>query len=102
MTKLELVELIALAIVAIGLGIYFLVKAIKNGWITKITKTMNEAIKYAELNFTDGDKKKKKLEYVLSKVEEECDELGIPFTLIRNLVTKIVKRIISDYNVIKK
>ena len=46
MTKLELIELIILIVVAVGLGIYYLIKAIKNGWIQKITTTMNEAIKY--------------------------------------------------------
>ena len=57
MTKLELIELVALAIVVIGLTLYYLVLAIKNGWIKKVAKTMNEAIKYAELNISGGQEK---------------------------------------------
>ena len=44
MSKLELIEFIALAaIVFVGL-IVLLVLAIKNGWIKKLTKTLNEEI----------------------------------------------------------
>lgn len=99
MSKLELLELIVIGVVALGLGIYYLIKAIKNGWITKITATMNEAIKYAELNISGGEKKK---EYVLCKVEEKCEELGIPYTFIKKLVKKLVDRVVANYNVIKK
>lgn len=99
MTKLELIELVALAIVVIGLTLYYLVLAIKNGWIKKVAKTMNEAIKYAELNISGGQEKQ---DYVLKEIEKKCEELGIPFTLIRKLAVKVIKKIISDYNVIKK
>jgi len=99
MTKLELIELVALAIVVIGLTLYYLVLAIKNGWIKKVAKTMNEAIKYAELNISGGQEKQ---DYVLKEIEKKCEELGIPFTFIRKLAVKVIKKIISDYNVIKK
>lgn len=99
MTKLELIELIALAIVVIGLTLYYLVLAIKNGWIKKVAKTMNEAIKYAELNISGGQEKQ---DYVLKEIEKKCEELGIPFAFIRKLAVKVIKKIISDYNVIKK
>lgn len=99
MSKLELVELLILVIVALVLSIYYIILAIKNGWIKKITLTMNEAIKYAELNISGGEKK---LEYVLTKVEEKCEELGIPFVFIRKLVKKLINKTIQSYNVIKK
>ena len=99
MTKLELIELVALAIVVIGVTLYYLVLAIKNGWIKKVAKTMNEAIKYAELNISGGQEKQ---DYVLKEIEKKCEELGIPFTFIRKLAVKVIKKIISDYNVIKK
>lgn len=99
MTKLELIELIILIVVAVGLGIYYLIKAIKNGWIQKITTTMNEAIKYAEKHIEGGTAKK---EYVLRKVKEKCEELGIPYSLIENLVKRIIDKVIANYNVIKK
>lgn len=99
MTKLELIELVALTIVVIGLTLYYLVLAIKNGWIKKVAKTMNEAIKYAELNISGGQEKQ---DYVLKEIEKKCEELGIPFTFIRKLAVKVIKKIISDYNVIKK
>lgn len=99
MTKLELIELVALTIVVIGLTLYYLVLAIKNGWIKKVAKTMNEAIKYAELNISGGQEKQ---DYVLKEIEKKCEELGVPFTFIRKLAVKVIKKIISDYNVIKK
>lgn len=99
MTKLELIELIILVVIAVGIAIYYLIKAIKNGWITKITQTLNEAIKYAEKHITGGEAKK---EYVLIKVKEKCEELGIPYTLIEKLVNKIIDKVISNYNIIKK
>ena len=61
--------------------------------------TEEEAIKYAELNISGGEKKK---EYVLCKVEEKCEELGIPYTFIKKLVKKLVDRVVANYNVIKK
>lgn len=99
MTKLELIELIVLGLVALVLIVYYSIKAIKNGWVQKITSTMNEAIKYAEANIT-GSKEKK--EYVLQKVKEKCEELGIPYTLIESFVSKLINKIIANYNVIKK
>ena len=97
MSKLELIYTIALAVVVLVLVVYYLIMAIKNGWINKITATLNEAIKYAEDNITGSSKKK---EYVMSKVEEKCVELGIPYYLIKNLVSKLINRIIKDHNVI--
>lgn len=99
MTKLEIIELIALGLIVLGLTIYYLIKAIKNGWVEKITLTINEAIKYAEKNIEGGKVKK---EYVMQKVEEKCEELGIPYTMIKNLVGKLIDKIISNYNIIKK
>lgn len=99
MSKLELVELLILVIVALVLSIYYIILAIKNGWIKKITLTINESVKYAEENIKGGNEKKK---YVLNQVQRKCDELGIPFTFIRNLVSKIIDKIISNYNIIEK
>lgn len=99
MTKLEIIELVVIALVAVVLTVYYLIQAIKNGWVQKLTLTINDAIKYAELNIRDGKEKKA---YVLKKVEEKCEELGIPYTLIYKLVNKLIDRIIANYNVIKK
>ena len=99
MSKLEILELIVLAIIALAIALYYIVKAIKNGWVEKLTQTINEAIKYAELNIRGGSEKK---QYVLGKVEEKCTELGIPYTLIYKLVNRVIDKIISNYNVIKK
>ena len=46
MTKLELIELIAIIVLGIVLGIYYAHKAIKNKWLKKITN----AIKYQRRN----------------------------------------------------
>lgn len=99
MTTKELIELIALALFVFIQVVYYSILAIKNGWVKKILKTMNEAIKYAEMTIDSGEKK---LEYVLCKVEEKCEELGIPFVFIRKLVKKLINKTIDGYNVIKK
>lgn len=99
MTKLEIAELIILGVIVVVLSIYYIIKAIKNGWIQKITQTMNEAIKFAEENIKDGKAKK---EYVMKCVEEKCEELGIPYALIEKLVSKIINKVISNYNIITK
>lgn len=99
MTTLELIKLIVLGVVALILIVYYSIKGIKNGWVRKITETMNEAIKYSETNII-GSKEKKK--YVLQKVKEKCEELGIPYTLIESIVSKLIDKIIANYNVIKK
>lgn len=99
MTTKELIEVIALALFVLIQVIYYSVLAIKNHWVKKIFETMNEAIKYAEINISGGEKK---FNYVLTKVEGKCEELGIPFVFIRKLVKKLINKTIQDYNVIKK
>ena len=99
MTTKELIELIALVLFILIQVIYYSILAIKNHWVKKILETMNEAIKYAEMNIDGGEKK---FNYVLTKVEEKCEELGIPFVLIRKLVKKLINKTIEGYNVIKK
>lgn len=99
MTTKEIIELIVIALIVVVNVVYYSILAIKNGWVKKILATMNEAIKYAELNISGGEKK---LEYVLTKVEEKCEELGIPFVFIRKLVKKLINKTIEGYNVIKK
>ncbi len=97
MSKIEMIYTIAIAVVALVMVIYYIVMAIKNGWIKKITQTLNEAIKYAEANITGGDAKKR---YVLKQVENKCTELGIPYMLITKLVSKVIDNVIKNYNII--
>lgn len=97
MSKLELIYTIAIAVVALIIVIYLIVMGIKNGWIKKIIQTLNTSIKYAELNITGNVEKKN---YVMEKVEEKCIELGIPWFLIKNPVSKLIEKIIANYNVI--
>ena len=97
MSKMELIYTIAIAVVVLVILIYLLVMAIKNGWIKKVIQTLNNAIKYAEKNITGNVEKKN---YVMDKVEEKCTELGIPWFLIRKPISKLIDKIIADYNVI--
>lgn len=97
MSKIELIYTIAIAVVVAVILIYYLIVGIKNGWIKKITQTLNESIRYAEKHITGNTEKKK---YVMQKVEDKCIELGIPYSFIRNLVSKLIEKIIANYNVI--
>lgn len=99
MSTLELIELIVLGVVLVGLSVFYLVKAIKNGWLKKIMKTINDAIKEAEVSGKSGAEKKA---YVMEQVEKVCDELGIPYKIIEKLASKLIDTIISHYNVIAK
>jgi len=97
MSKLELIETIVIGAIVLFLLIYYLIKAIKNGWVKKITAVMNESIRYAEKNITGKVEKKR---YVMDKIEEECINLGIPYGLIQKLISKLIDKIIANYNVI--
>ena len=97
MSKLELMQTIALGVIVLIILIYYLIMAIKNGWVKKLTATLNEAIRYAEKNITGNVEKKK---YVMEKIEDKCIELGIPYALIKNVISKLIERIIRDHNVI--
>lgn len=99
MPILEIIKLIAIAIIVLALAIYYVVKAVKNGWLEKLTKTINEAIKDAESTELTGSEKKA---YVLSQVELKSEELGIPYALIRSLLSKLIDTIIKNYNIIAK
>lgn len=97
MSTVELIKTIALAVIAVIIVIYFVVMAIKNGWIKKITETMNTAIRYAEDNISGPINKR---DYVLKQVEDKCVELGIPYFLIKSIVMKLINTIISHHNII--
>ncbi len=97
MSKLELIYTIALAIFVVVLLIYYIIMAIKNGWIKKLTETLNVSMKYAEDNITGSAEKKK---YVMEQIESKCIELGIPYTLISKLISSLIEKIIANHNII--
>ena len=99
MTKLELIELIAIIVLGIALGIYYTYKAIKNKWLKKITNAIKEGIAEAEKTNANGEAKKA---YVMSHVQLVCDKEGIPFELIKKLVDKTIEKFIEGYNAIAK
>ena len=50
MNKLEIIQIVALALIILGLTIYYICKAIKNKWIEKLTDTIKKAIQDANKN----------------------------------------------------
>lgn len=99
MTKLEIIELVAIAIALVAFTVWFVIKSIKNKWISSIIGTVNAAIKEAESSKKTGVEKKA---YVLQKVEEKCKELKIPYKLLFGLVSKLIDTTVKHYNVIAK
>ena len=99
MSTLELIQLIALIIIAVFSVIYYICKAIKEHWLEQLTNTIENAIKYAEANIKDGKEKKA---YVLEQVKIKCEELGIPYHLLEKIIKKLIDRIIKDYNILVK
>lgn len=99
MTTRELIEIIALGIVIIGLAIYYIIKAIKNHWLSKISEEIFKAMKEAEASGMSGVAKK---EFVIEKIQNLCVELGIPYVFIKKLIDKFIEKTIKSYNGIIK
>ena len=95
----EIIELAVASIVVLVLAVYYIIKAIKNNWLKQITATIEKAIKEAETSGKSGNEKK---QLVLDAVQLKCADLGIPYTLLKNLVSKLIDRIIKDYNILSK
>lgn len=99
MTTLEIVELVAISIAIVAILVWISVKAVKNKWLAALSETIKKAIKDAETTGKSGAEKKA---YVLQRIEEKCDELGIPFRLVVGLVSRLIDTIVKHYNVIVK
>ena len=102
MSTKEIIELVVLSVVVLALVVYYSIKAVKNGWIKKLTNTIEKAIKDAEKKYPGQGSGKQKLEYVMNCVEDKCVELGIPYSLLKSLIEKIINTTIAHYNVISK
>ena len=101
MNKIEIIKTCLLIIIALGIIIYYIIKAIKNKWLQKLTTTIESAIVHAETKFPNGHGEEK-LQFVLNTVKEKCNELGIPYSLLYKLIQKLVNTIIANYNIISK
>lgn len=99
MTTLEIIQLVAIIIAGIIVGVYWAIKAIKNHWFSKIYKAIKDGIVEAEKTSLRGKDKK---EYVLKYVQLVCEEEGIPFKAIKKLVDKAIEKLIEGYNTIAK
>ena len=102
MSPKEILELVAMSVVVLALVVYYSIKVVKNGWVKKLTNTIEKAIKDAEKKYPDQGSGKQKFEYVMNCVEDKCVELGIPYSLLKSLIEKIINTIIAHYNVISK
>ena len=99
MTKLEIIELVAICLAVASFLVWFIIKSIQNKWISSIIDTINQAIKEAEASGKTGIDKKA---YVLQNVENKCNELKIPYNLLIGLISKLIDTTIKHYNVIAK
>ena len=102
MTVLEILELSIIGVAVLAIIIYCIVMGVKNKWFSKLWETIKIAIKEAEEKYPESGSGEKKKEYVLAKVEEKCNELGIPYLLLKKLINLAIDKVIEDYNVIKK
>ena len=101
MTIYQWIELILTAVIVVGAVIYYSILAIKNKWISKLYETIKTNIADAEKLYPTGQGNKKK-EFVLQAVIEKCKELGIPYDLLKKLISTLIDKIVADYNIIKK
>ena len=116
MTILEIIQLSVIGIALVATLIYcivmgvknkwfsklWVVMGVKNKWFSKLWETIKLAIKEAETKFPESGSGDKKKAYVLEQVEIKCIELGIPYSLLKKLISLAIDKIIDDYNIIKK
>lgn len=98
----DIIYVIILGVAALALAVYIIVMAIKNKWIGELMETVEIAISDAEKIFPEPGSGEEKKQYVLAKVEEKATELGIPWKILKSIVSALVDKIIADYNVIAK
>ena len=63
--------------------------------------TIKEGVYRAEQLYPEGHGQEK-LKFVLDMVEAKCKTLEIPYNLLIKVLTKIIKTIVENYNMIKK
>ena len=102
MTTLEIIQLCVIGIAVFAILIYCLVVGIKNKWFKQLLETMNTAINEAETKFPEQGSGEQKKAYVLEKVKVKCDELCIPYELLKKLINVAIEKIIEHYNIISK
>lgn len=101
MSTLEIINLVILLVVGLGLGIYYLIKAIKNHWIKQLIDTLEHALKEAEEKYPHGHGAEKNA-MVLAAVRDKCEELGIPYLLLSKIINKLIDDYIKKYNLLSK
>ena len=56
----------------------------------------------AEEKFKEPGSGALKKEYVLGAVQKKCEELKIPYTILKSVITKLIDTIVRYYNIIAK
>lgn len=102
MSVLEIIQLCVIGVAVLAILIYIIVMGIKNKWFSKIWDTIKVSIKEAEKKFPESGSGDKKKAYVLEKVKAKCNELGVPYALLKKLIDLAIDKVIEDYNVISK
>ena len=102
MSVLEIIQFCVIGIAILAILIYIIVMGIKNKWFSKLWDTTKVSIKEAEEKFPESGSGDKKKAYVLEKVKVKCDELGIPYELLKKLINVAIDKVIEDYNIISK
>ena len=81
---------------------FLVVLAVKNKWVKDIYDTLVVAIKEAEEKFKKPGSGALKKEYVLGAVQKKCEELKIPYAILKLVITKLIDTIVRYYNIIAK
>lgn len=97
----NIIELVVIGVMILALVVYSIVKIVKTKCIGKIWEATKKACYEAEQQFGAGEGCKKKA-YVLTKISELCEELGIPFEFIRSLLNTLIDKLIEGHNALSK
>lgn len=90
-----------IAIISILLFIILLSILAKKGYLKKLKKFIEEAIKEAELKYPSGNGAEKKV-IVMDIVRQTCSKLHIPYWIVKIPVSKLIDKIIEYYNILAK
>lgn len=95
------ITITCLCIILLAFIIFFLVKAIKNKWVSKLYETLKTSMKEAEEKYPSGHGDEKK-QYVLDALEKKAEELCIPWRMIFRTISNLINTIVSNYNMLAK
>jgi len=101
MKPLTIILIAILALIIIGTICYLILTKVKDKWLNEIYEDLQKAIQEAEDKYQSGEGQQKRV-YVLHTIKQKCEELKIPFNVMKSLLNVMINKIIEYYNILAK